>query len=743
MNFNLASQFLETSKLLVDYQHHIQHLSAKSLSFSERFLLYEVDMTEERFANITATLLASIKKLKEEGNENGLKEARKQLLAHAILNWLFSVIKLASVAFNFWNPIGAAIATGADLSYCASGHNSSEVPPSNNNVPQDVRNANIRVAFRFRTVIAYNFRGLLGQLNASAKLLSPYPDDFKVALKEIERIKEIATTMAQAPSNNTDKFPPQDSIDSFKLLLSSLRFIGEVQSNLSSLIGGVKSGRGVQAITKPEAAKLAQAVFSINSEFFNQIGSNMDNIVEVAQQLLTISNEVSTLVINARRIQAEMIPDLNKVLHEMSKSIETIRWRMQSTILDSKVCFRQVFPKEFDSYKVIDRILEMVDEATTNLITFYQHLYDYHDQTILFNFVRTAAMDSPNFYFANSTNSTVKDITQVLRYNLLGGLLLKRHQEIASIFRYWRFPFVTELLCKSYKNLLLTSLEVSNKADLDAFLKLVIYATKEMILRSKLDYTEAMHQTVAEFDSFFTWKNATHASQINSVLQGKSVHLFSDVFKGDRSCDAYKIHRVGITFISVAGNKTLDAEMKDAMDAYFFELWHQGNSYFVLRDELYVLSGASIPIRFESKRDPNGEASGFGGLYKPLLSGNYTLSPYGFWNMNIANLKPSNGFASLADKLNLFDMHLEGNGTCIKHSFHDKDEHYKPDCSDYFADGKKTRSASSRTNMMPNYYDNDYDGSALNLMESLPKILSQTFSFKIPEFLKHLDELWN
>lgn len=335
--------------------------------------------------------------------------------------------------------------------------------------------------------------------------------------------------------------------------------------------------------------------------------------------------------------------------------------------------------------RIFQGSLNKIQDLITMMIDMYDSIEEYGDTRNLANYMATLHSASLGSVAVTSNNSEVTHLVTTLEKSVQENTLNRQVQQAFHAFKMWVFPFAKLYLAEFWSNPgVQVFQEVGNRS---------VESTTEMHLRQidqlqdRLERYKAMtvnshdtHVIHTNFTSahkssrpFYVWRWDRWSSKIMNLLAGKQVHLKADVRHGHQGGrNAVKFKQIEINFkLKDPSDQLL---LNEELEHFSVSLTHGGLNYFKFRDEYFVITSSSgnsrnHTIMYHFERDQRtGGRLGTNLLYEKFKKGDFLLSPYTLWTVQISKAFPSQRVTF--EKLRKFgekgvDVELVGTGIYI------------------------------------------------------------------------------
>lgn len=345
-------------------------------------------------------------------------------------------------------------------------------------------------------------------------------------------------------------------------------------------------------------------------------------------------------------------------------ALDLAKWRVQSMLGDMKFKLT-AFTKGFETQEELVNTVDKLNEAFATLINVYDRIDAYGDQQKLSDFI--AQVSSADMTNIQINDPTLKDAYLNLDLIITSNVLLAKYKLATDAFKQSVFPFITYYLNDYYLPSTLigsdTQQLVSNAArqlknlqsKLNEYNKASINGNDRLIINAKFDN----HYVTS--DPFYVWPSKNNKLAINDLLAGKRINLYADIMDGiERNAIKFKSMELYIRTDDPARQVALD-QLLTYIDV---NMTHMGNSYYRCDANYYQIPNEPISIYYSNVKDNQGVPLRKSNEYTKLLKGEYMLSPYTMWSMQLVDFG-TNTFDKLQEFTDRIDLELVGDGQYV------------------------------------------------------------------------------
>ncbi|XKL65629.1 hypothetical protein PGB90_009049 [Kerria lacca] len=163
-------------------------------------------------------------------------------------------------------------------------------------------------------------------------------------------------------------------------------------------------------------------------------------------------------------------------------------------------------------------------------------------------------------------------------------------------------------------------------------------------------------------EPFYRWRNKEFIDTISDLLAGKAVILKADITKGVVK-QAVKFTEIKIKF--KCSSEVLEKELDNDLQDFIVSLTHFGDSVFKCGNDFYPITFETQQIEYSIKKNNKGEPLYTNVVYNKIKNGNFILSPYSFWYVQLKGTNATTNFDKFKKYTNYVDIVLEGRGQFI------------------------------------------------------------------------------
>lgn len=162
---------------------------------------------------------------------------------------------------------------------------------------------------------------------------------------------------------------------------------------------------------------------------------------------------------------------------------------------------------------------------------------------------------------------------------------------------------------------------------------------------------------------FYFWDGSAFQWQVDKLLAGNSIVLHASIEESPADMDAVMFSVVNFAISSL--NSSLAQELETELLFFRIDLTHSGVNYYRVGNKMYMITNPSINFRYSFYKC-EGIPKHSNENYKNASKGEFSLSPFTTWHVQLIPVKKENGF----DRLKRFvgqklDMSLIGLGSYI------------------------------------------------------------------------------
>lgn len=387
----------------------------------------------------------------------------------------------------------------------------------------------------------------------------------------------------------------------------------------------------------------------------------------------------------------ERVRDMQQSIIEMSQNLaseghvqlDISKWQIQSLIRDVKANFHKM-TSGFEMGCDLQRTISKLDEAMTLLVDVYGRIESYAEKSDFAELIANIAKSEKNskFSFMNfmglndsddnddgdgsidheQMSTAMVQLCAMIKTNLL----LEQYEIASNAFKQHKFPFA---------NIYMDMLNLPDNlrfADIDGLKHEAINKIEKMregIQNSNI-LIEKYDKVVLENDLiFYTWKSAEFHDDFGKLLSGEQITLNAEIAKGlNQNAVKFKELEIHLNVINQKAQSELNSKLEDF---HVVMTMVGGNSYYRCGKRVYRMSvDENIVIEYSIKKNQNSEPTGKNEVYKKIRNGDFFLSPYTMWSIQLVNPKGEPEKFGELDKFKnqIIDLQLRGNGQYVKNS---------------------------------------------------------------------------
>lgn len=277
-------------------------------------------------------------------------------------------------------------------------------------------------------------------------------------------------------------------------------------------------------------------------------------------------------------------------------------------------------------------------------------LFAYRDQKKLGDYI--AQISSDDFKSINISGD-LRPAFLSLDLMINSNVLLAQYRDATNAFKQTVFPFIERYL---------PSFNLPENIQLGSDISVLVSTAKQQLQAMRTAYIQNNEAAINRDDEFIITGNfdnrSFNKSFVRSLLRGEPVTLSADITRGLKM-NVLKFRQIEMVLRAsdAAWQVTLDTELHD----FDVKLSHMGNSYYRCDATYFTISNPIQTITYSYKRKANGEPMSSNGVYQKLLKGDFMLSPYAMWTLQLVDpFNRTNSFQKLAKYADHTDVVLDG-----------------------------------------------------------------------------------
>lgn len=398
------------------------------------------------------------------------------------------------------------------------------------------------------------------------------------------------------------------------------------------------------------------------------------------------NNQMEELEQKLGKMLFERVREMQQSIIEMSKNLaseghvqlDISKWQIQSLIRDVKANFHKM-TSGFEMGCDLQRSIAKLDEAMTLLVDVYGRIESYAEKSDFAELIANIAKSEKNSKFSlmnfigldNSDHSIDNEQMNTAIHQLCAmiktNLLLEQYEIASNAFKQHKFPFA---------NIYMDMLNLPDNlrfADIDGLKHEAIKKIEKMqegiqnsnILIEKYDKDVVLTNDLI----FYTWKSAEFHDDFGKLLSGEQITLNAEIAKGlNQNAVKFKELEIHLNVINQKAQSELNSKLEDF---HVVMTMVGGNSYYRCGKRVYRMSvDENIVIEYSIKKNQNSEPTGKNEVYTKIRNGDFFLSPYTMWSIQLVNPKGEPEKFGELDKFKnqIIDLQLRGNGQYVKNS---------------------------------------------------------------------------
>lgn len=133
---------------------------------------------------------------------------------------------------------------------------------------------------------------------------------------------------------------------------------------------------------------------------------------------------------------------------------------------------------------------------------------------------------------------------------------------------------------------------------------------------------------------------------MNRLLSGEVVTLVAPVYNTAEELNAVKFRQAHLELVPHDSSKL--SELTEALEPYFVNMTHSGFSQFRVNGKFYTIEHDPVPLFFSYSKTDRLANTGSSDAYKKLAKGDWAISPYTSWKIQLkASFTKKTGFSAL------------------------------------------------------------------------------------------------
>lgn len=427
---------------------------------------------------------------------------------------------------------------------------------------------------------------------------------------------------------------------------------------------------------------------------FGELKENLNGNSDDIERLKALVEEAERLVADLeekqKRFQDEFVPlignvtvylkniieDLGKVQEIPGPQLGVTKWQAVSALKNCRIMLEEISGGSLKTFSMINAF-DKIQDAMVLIIELYQMTEQYLDTQSLAQYI--ADVNSAQLGPISITDPQFVHTIHLYDQRLMENMLNVEIQKAMQAFKQWIFPFAKFYLppVKYFVTNDMTENHLKLMEQLDDSLQLykasVIPGHDSFIIN--LNFTSGARSS----RPFYTWRNEIWSQNINSLLQGHRIDFNADIrHHGFTGWEAIKFKQIEINFKLNQAPPEMQENLDCALKYFGVRMTHSGMSNYRFQNEYFVMTGRNMTIQFNFEREPNGERRGTNEVYNKFKNGDYILSPYTLWTMQLfISVPPTNmvrsscidvqnpDFQMLTKYAPYIDLELVGMGTYV------------------------------------------------------------------------------
>lgn len=353
------------------------------------------------------------------------------------------------------------------------------------------------------------------------------------------------------------------------------------------------------------------------------------------------------------------------------------KWKVKEGLTNLKFSLKK-YTQGFTLQENFVHLIDKLEDGLILMIDVYDQIEKYKDVKQLFDFMTNLS----------SQEIIIKDPTMLKLSSALNlvtesHIFLAEYEKALHAFKQWVFPFAHTyrdlLMPVTHINTILTSnssslqIELYTKQIQNIQLRLKHYRATSVGSHDTHLLRSSFYSGLRSSGPFFVWRNDKWRNSIGNILAGVKTQIMADITDpGTSSLDgkaAVKFNLIELNFkVKESGDmKKEQEELDEKLKDFSVTLTHGGISRYKFQDEVFVMIGDNQTLRYNFERGPHGGRTGTNVVYEKFKSGDFLLSPYTLWTIQLNKINGGGNysFSDLKKYSNLVDLELVGNGTYV------------------------------------------------------------------------------
>ncbi|UAW64364.1 hypothetical protein KMZ15_01320 [Mycoavidus sp. HKI] len=646
------------------------------------------ELDQQLEALITETVEQQAAEQENQENQQALQAQQRKLEEALTLRALFGVLKLGSTVIGCVGgpvgvAVGAVIGTGTMVA--------ESLVLDDKTVGATLLSFPSEVSKGLNAFQAELKKREKNQLKVIEQQLAQINRDFEGFSTEVGDITQIVTNIQAKVTTEPGEPDPNGLAELYGLQKQLETELSRKKTDLESRESAPQTKTLLAHVER--ATKTVQIIAMISASVAGiyeqyQQGQEKQKVIETAIQ--KSKDQLTKLKQYEDNIYKDIIPGVARMrqdiqaiergLASQSKvSLDVTQWRVQIILKDMQFQLKQI-TQGFKVQGALARCFEKLDEGMTTLIHLYSRIQACQDQQKLADYI--AQINSPVSTGITIVKEDLRLAVESLELAINANLLLVQYECARKSFEQWAFPFTQTYL---------PGLDLPTEFNMDSLqgrVQETIRNIRTRLIEYRTSINEYDNQIMTEdFDSegeftapFAVWKPADYWLEIKNLLSGEPVTFKADVAFSAPWKDAIKFSEIAIrmkwvssddVYVEEEQRKQNQKSLDKVLNLFSVDMTHWGNSYYRYDNQYSSIPGEKLLINysFERRGSPLQPVSS-NGTYKKLSRGDFMLSPYTFWTMQLISQKEGGQrqaeYNQLKSYVGKVDLELVGKGWYIK-----------------------------------------------------------------------------
>lgn len=444
-------------------------------------------------------------------------------------------------------------------------------------------------------------------------------------------------------------------------------------------------------------------VTDVGIDIYKQNREDSSKLDEINSQIYNLQDQLNTWKQYEEDIKGIMLPQLKEIEASFDKAskdlsgrshveLDISKWKIKSALADLKKLFREMASAQKSLLEGdLVHCIEKVGEGITTMITVYDRIDSYAEQSKLASLISNVALGSKDKIDDPALRKAAMDLDKIV----LANLILERFESVMQSLKQHKFPHARRYLKEFYKlgpDLQSNDTEGVLKTVTENINHLVDELTISKSSLETLDINTFSDQSFGPGRPFFTWRHQDFGHDIQQLLMGNHMTLKSDISNG-MNYTAVKFKEISIYF--KLANADRQKKLDELLEKYEIVMEMVGNAYYRCNNRIYYVSmDKTVVLIFHMVK---GRVVGKNDIYEKISNGDYFLSPYTVWNMQLTPLgySPTRQVRQVQEYYDRYDellpfknermeLQLTGLGQIVKNKIKTEVEMCSSDLDNYY-----------------------------------------------------------